>query len=110
MSVNTKFPIPAEVRAEFKKFAEQATGRHVVEENIKKISVRHFSNRIRRQITSEISVGGELDTNLSNIPHEHVLAIFAAENSDDYLVVTPDKGNTVYLFSHDEVIDVEKES
>lgn len=107
------FPIPPEVKESFKKFAEQVTGWQVIDSHIKKISVRKFSNRIKRQVTSDICVGQELDTNLSNIPHEPVLAIFESDTSHEYLVVTPDKGKenrTVYLFDPEEVLNVEKES
>jgi len=112
MAENRKFPIPADVREAFKKFAEQATGRHVNDTNIKKINVRTFSNRIKKQIVSEIRVGEELDLNLSNIPHEPVFAIFESDDKHDYLVVTPDKGKsnrTVYFFQEDEVMGVERE-
>ena len=113
MSENRKFPIPPEVRESFKKFAEQATGWHVSDAHIKKISVRKFSNRIKREITSDICEGQELDANLSNIPHESVMAIFESDINHEYLVVTPDIGrenSTVYLFDPEEVLEVEKES
>ncbi|MFZ2357350.1 MAG: hypothetical protein WAW67_06000 [Candidatus Omnitrophota bacterium] len=112
MSENRKFPIPPEVRESFKQFAEQATGWHLKDTHIKKISVRKFSSRIKKQITSDICEGKELDMNLSNIPHEPVLAIFEADQSNEYFVVTPDMGRfnkTVYLFEPQEVLEVEKE-
>jgi len=103
--------LPPEVKESFRRFAESVTGWQISDTNIKKISVRKFSNRIKKHITSEICVGQELDCNLSNIPHEPVLAIFESSPTHEYLVVTPDKGKenkTVYLFEEQEVLDVEK--
>lgn len=113
MSEANNFPIPAEVKELFRKFAEQTTGWHIVDPHIKKISVRRFSNRIKKHITSDICVGQELDENLSNIPHEPVLAIFKATDANEYLVVTPDKGksnSTLYMFEPTEVLNIEEES
>lgn len=98
-----------EPREAVRRFAEQITGWQVHDTHIKKISVRAFSSRIKRQIESDIRVGEELDLSLSNVPHEPVLAIF---ESDKYLVVTPDKiksNKRVYLFERQEVSGVEKE-
>ena len=110
MSEQRKIPLTPEAKESFRKFAEQVTGWQVQDTRIKKISVRAFSNRIKRNITSEISVGEELDLNLSDIPHEPVLAIFKA---DKYLVVTPDKvknNNRLYLFDEKEVLEVEADT
>lgn len=102
-------PVPVQVKESLRKFAEQATGWEIRDSGIKKISVRAFSRRIKKYVTSDISVGEELDTNLSNMPHEPVVAIF---ESRDYLVVTPDKckcNGTVYLFQEKEVLGIERE-
>lgn len=104
------FPVIPEVKESFRKFAEQITGWQVKDSNIKKIKVQHFSNRIKRHISSDICVGEELDTNFSNIPHEPVLAIF---ESKEYLVITPNKNNskgTVYFFEPKEILNIEKEA
>lgn len=98
-----------EAREAVRKFAEQITGWQVNDTHIKKISVRAFSSRIRKNVFSDIRVGEELDLSLSSFPHEPVLAIF---ESDKYLVVTPDKlksNRRVYLFERREVVGVEKE-
>lgn len=101
--------VTPEIKEAYRRFAETITGWQVKDTFIKKIKVHAFSNRIKKQINSNITVGEELDSNLSNIPHEPVLAIF---ESDKYLVVTPDKDSskgTVYLFEPDEVVNIEKE-
>lgn len=98
-----------EAREAVRKFAEQITGWQVNDTHIKKICVRAFSNRIKKQVQSDICVGEELDLTLSNIPHEPVLAIF---ESDKYLVVTPDRiksNKKIYLFERKEVLGIEKE-
>lgn len=92
-----------------RKFAEKATGWEIKDTRIKKIKVQSFSNRVRRPIASDICIGEELDLNLSNMPHESVLAIF---ESKEYIVVTPDKNElngTVYFFRPQEVVSVERE-
>lgn len=107
---NLILPIPQETKESFRKFAEQVTGWQVKDTNIKKIKVHSFSDRIKKPIDSDINVGEELDTNLSNMPHEPVLAIF---ESNEYLVITPNRNNqkgTVYLFDADEVVNIEKEN
>lgn len=111
MNEDKKNLISPEIRESFRRFAEQTTGWRVKDTNIKKISVRTFSSRIKKQITSDICVGQELNSNLSNIPHEPVLAIF---ESNDYLVVTPENNKqrmntTVYLFEPKEVLNIERE-
>lgn len=101
-------PPTPETKETYRKFAEQLTGWTVKDTNIKKIRVHTFSDRIKRPINSDISVGNEIDSNLSNMPHEPVLAIF---ESNEYLVVTPNQNNsegTVYLFGPNEVLGVEK--
>lgn len=107
-----KFPMPPEVKEAFRRFTEHTTGWHVKDTNISKISVRAFSSRIKKYITSDICVGQEMDLNLSNIPHEPVLAIFESdEQPNEYLVVTPDKGKentTVYFFEPRDVLGVER--
>lgn len=110
MNEDKKNLISPRDKESFRKFVEQTTGWRVKDTNIKKISVRTFSNRIKKQITSEICVGQELDFNLSNIPHEPVMAIF---ESNDYLVVTPENNKqrtntTVYLFGQSEVLSIER--
>lgn len=98
-----------ETREAVRKFAEQITGWQVNDTHIKKISVRAFSSRIKREVQSDIRVGEELDLSLSNIPHEPVLAIF---ESNKYLVITPEiiKSNKrIYLFEPEEVLGIEKE-
>lgn len=110
MNEERKNLISQETKETFRKFAEQTTGWRVKDTNIQKISVRTFSNRIKKQITSDICVGQELNFNLSNIPHEPVIAIF---ESNDYLVVTPEnnkqrRNTTVYLFEPREVLSIER--
>lgn len=98
-----------EARETVKRFAEQVTGWHLNDTHIRKISVRAFSSRIKKEIQSDICVGEDLNSYLSDIPHEPVLAIF---ESDKYLVVTPDRvksNKRVYLFERREVLGVEKE-
>lgn len=98
-----------EAKEECRKFAEQVTGWAVRDTSIKRIKVHTFSWRMRRQIDSDICCGEALDFNLSNLPNEKVIAIF---ESEQYLVVTPHKGElkgTVYLFPAQEVVSVEKE-
>lgn len=102
-------PVSPEVKEALRKFTEQLTGRQVKDSNIKKIKVRAFSNRIRRHVDSDVNVGGELDSNLSNRPHESVVAIFEAK--EEYLVVTPDRDNlngTVYFFEPGQVLSIER--
>ncbi len=109
MIVNNVFPVLPVIKESFRRFAEQVTGWPVKDTNIKKIKVHTFSGRIRRRVDSDICVGEELDCNLSNMPHEPVLAIF---ESNEYLVVTPNSGNskgTVYLFRPEEVVGIERE-
>lgn len=109
MIVHMGTQVSPEIKESCRKFAAQVTGWTVTDTNIKKIKVRTFSWRIRRQVACDICVGEELDINLSNLPNEHVMAIF---ESNEYLVVTPDKGDlkgTVYLFPFNEVAAVEKE-
>lgn len=106
---NRIFPVPQEIKESIKKFTEQVTGWPVKDTNIKKIKVRAFSSRIKREIDSDVSVGEELDSNLSNSPHESVLAIFEAK--EEYLVVTPNKNNsngTVYFFQPGQVLNIER--
>jgi len=101
--------ITPEIKESYRKFAEEITGWQVKDTSIKKIKVHSFSGRVKKQIDSNIIVGEELDSNLSNIPHESVLAIF---ESDKYLVVTPNKYSpkgTVYLFEPSEVLSIERE-
>lgn len=98
-----------EAREAIKRFAEQITGWQINDARIKKISVRAFSSRIKREVQSDIRVGEELDLSLSDVPHESVLAIF---ESKKYLVVTPDKikaNKRVYFFERQEVLGVEEE-
>lgn len=105
---NTVSTILSESKELIRKYAEKITGWQVKDTNIKRIKVKTFSNRIKKFISSEIAVGEELDLNLSNMPHESVLAIF---ESNEYLVVTPDRNNskgTLYLFKSNEVLDIEK--
>lgn len=105
-----KLPLTDEFRESYRKLAEHLTGWPVKDTHIKKIKVHTFSNRIRKHIDSEITVGEKLDTNLSNIPDEPVLAIF---ESNEYLVITPDRNkenSTVYLFEPNEILDIEKET
>jgi len=100
----------AEERESFRKFAEQITGWPVKDTKITKIKVNAFSDRIKRNVSSDIQVGQELDLNLANIPHESVLAIF---ESKEFLVITPDKSSpngTVYFFDPNKVLDIEKET
>ncbi len=102
-------PVSPVVREAMRRFTEQLTGWQVKDSNIKKIKVRAFSNRVRRHIDSDVNVGEELDSNLSNRPHESVLAIFEAR--DEYLVITPDKDNlngTIYFFEPGQVLDIER--
>lgn len=102
--------VTPEIKESYRRFAETITGWQVKDTSIKKIKVHAFSGRIKKEINSNITVGEELDLNLSNLPHEPVLAIF---ESDKYLVVTPDKDSsrgTVYLFEPNEVIDIEREN
>ena len=102
-------PASAETKETFRKYVEEVTGWHVEDPHIKKISVRAFSNRIKRKITLDISVGKELDLLLSEIPHEPVLAIFKA---DKYLVVTPDTlkpNRIIYLFDQEDVLGIESD-
>lgn len=102
-------PTPV-VKENFRKFAEQMTGWEVKDTNIKKIRVHAFSDRIKRPINSDICVGKEIDTNLSNTPHEPVLAIF---ESNEYIVVTPSPRTqeaTVYLFGAGEILNIEREN
>ncbi len=109
MIKNRVFPVALDEKESFRQFAERLTGWEVKDSHIRKIKVRSFSDRIKRQISSDICVGQELDNNLSNIPGEPVLAIF---ESKEYLVITPDKSNlkaTVYLFDQSEVLGIEKE-
>ena len=104
-----KLPLTDENKETFRRFAEQITGWPVKDTHIKKIKVHTFSNRIRKYIDSNITVGERLDKNISNIPDEPVLAIF---ESKEYLVITPNKNSdngTVYLFDLDEVQAIEKE-
>lgn len=108
MIVNNNLSVLPVAKESFRRFAEQVTGWPVKDTNIKKIKVHAFSGRIKRQVESNICVGEELDSNLSNMPHEPVLAIF---ESNEYLVVTPNSGNskgTVYLFQPEEVIGIER--
>jgi hypothetical protein len=108
---NRIFPTTPEVKESFRKFAEQVTGWQVKDTHIKRIKVHAFSDRIKRPVDSSVSVGEELDTNLSNSPHEAVLAIFESEASE-YLVVTPNLNNqkgTLYFFDPQEVVDIIKE-
>ena len=110
MLKNRFLPIPQENKEVFRQFAEQITGWQVKDTHIKKIKVHAFSNRIKRLIDSDISVGEEIDSNLSNGFHESVMAIFESQN--EYLVVTPLKNSahgTVYLFDPQEVLEVTKE-
>lgn len=110
MTKNRIFPIPPAVKETFRKFAEEVTGWQVKDTNIKKIKVHAFSSRIKKQIDSEILVGEEIDANISNTPHEPVMAIFEAK--DEFLVVTPninDQKGTIYLFQPNEIISIEKE-
>lgn len=100
-------PTPV-VKETFRKFAEQMTGWEVKDTNIKKIKVHAFSDRIKRPINSDICVGEEIDANLSNTPHEPVLAIF---ESNEYIVVTPSLRSqeaTVYLFDPEEILNIER--
>ncbi len=109
MIVHSGSQVLPEMKDSCRKFAEQVTGWPVKDTNIKKIKVHTFSWRIRKQVYSDICAGEELDLNLSNLPNEQVIAIF---ESNEYLVVTPNKGNlngTVYLFPFNEVVAVEKE-
>ncbi len=99
-----------EQRELVRRFAEEMTGWPVRDTNIKKISVRAFSKRIKKEVTSDICVGEELDRFLADINPERVLAIF---ESNEYLVITPDrnaKNRRVYLFDPKEVLNVEKEN
>lgn len=100
-------PAAVETKETFRKYVEEVTGLHVEDTDIRKLRVRTFSNRIRRKVTSDISVGQELDLLLSEIPHEPVLAIFKA---DKYVVVTPDTikpNRIIYLFDQEDVLGVE---
>jgi hypothetical protein len=109
MIVNTGTQAFPEIKESCRKFAEQVTGWQVRDTNIKKMKVRTFSWRIRRLVESNICVGEYLDFNLSNLPNEQVIAIF---ESNEYLVVTPNKSDlkgTVYFFPQKEVVAVEKE-
>lgn len=109
MIAHTGTEVGPEIKEACRKFAEQVTGWVVKDTNIKKIRVHTFSWRLRRHIDSDICAGEGLDFNLSNLPNEQVIAIF---ESNQYLVVTPNKGDlkgTVYLFPPKEVAAVEKE-
>jgi hypothetical protein len=109
--INRIFPAAPEIKETFRKFAEQVTGWHVKDTHITKIKVHAFSDRIKKPVDSSVSVGEELDTNLSNSPHESVLAIFESE-ANEYLVITPNRNNqkgTLYFFDPQEVIGIEKE-
>ena len=90
-----------------KNIVEQITGCQVRENEISKLKVHAFSNRIKKYIDTEIKVGEEMNLELADIPHTKVLAIF---KSKDYLVVTPDtstENKHIYFFSEDEVSGVE---
>ena len=109
--INRIFPASPEVKESFRKFAEQVTGWQVKDTHIKKIKIRAFSDRIKRAVDSNVSVGEELDVNLSNSPHEPVLAIFESD-ANEYLVVTPNRNSqkgTLYFFNPQEVVGIEKE-
>ncbi|MFA5156233.1 MAG: hypothetical protein WC532_02420 [Candidatus Omnitrophota bacterium] len=110
--INRLFPATPETKETFRKFAEQVTGWHVKDTHIKCIKIHAFSDRIKRPVDSNVSVGEELDANLSNSPHEPVLAIFESEDVKEYLVVTPNRNSqkgTLYFFDPQEVIGIEKE-
>lgn len=107
--INRIFPDSPEAKEALRKFAEQVTGWQIKDSNIKKIKVRTFSDRIKRRIDSDVSVGEELDSNLSNSPHESVLAIF--EGREEYLVVTPNRNNpngTLYFFEPGQILSIER--
>jgi hypothetical protein len=109
--INRIFSATPEVKETFRQFAEQVTGWQVKDTHIKKIKVHAFSDRIKKPVDSNVSVGEELDTNFSNSPHEPVLAIFESE-ANEYLVVTPNRNSqkgTLYFFDPQEVVDIEKE-
>ena len=108
-------PMSMGVKETIRQLAEQLTGCHVTDSNIKKIKVHTFSNRVKKLVDSDICVGEDLDKNISSIAHEQVLAIFESRllSKDEFLVVTPSsrhdsKDATVYLFEKEEVIAIER--
>jgi len=55
--INRIFPAGPEVKETFRQFAEQLTGWQVKDTNIKKIKVHAFSDRIKKLVDSNVSVG-----------------------------------------------------
>ena len=104
------FPLNPEIKEAIRKFAEQTIGSTVRDTKIRSISVSTTGRHSRKLINSKICVGNELDSGLANIPHESVMAIFESDfAANNYVVVTPDKRGTVYLFDREEVVNIEKE-
>ncbi|MDD5431977.1 MAG: hypothetical protein PHO70_03210 [Candidatus Omnitrophica bacterium] len=107
MNETQLLPAVEHSREILKKFAESITGWQVKDTDIKMISVRSFSNRVKRFVISNVCVGEELNENLSDIIHEPVLAIF---ESNEFLVITPDKikaNKRIYFFNENEVFEIE---
>lgn len=110
--INRIFPASPEVKETFRKFAEQVTGWHVKDTHIRTLKIHAFSDRIKKAIDSNVKVGEELDENISNSPHEAVLAIFESEEAKEFLVITPNRNSqrgTLYFFGPQEVLSIEKE-
>ncbi len=99
--------VTSEIRESFRKFAEETTGGKVEDLHIKSILINDRSHRRLGLVL--ITVGKILHPKMSDTPGEPVLAIF---KSDEYLVVTPNRGGLrgmPYLFGADEVVSVETE-
>lgn len=108
MNKDKIFPVPPDVKESFRKFAEETTGWQVKDTDIKKITVSIFSEHIKKRIVAGICVGDELNTNVSCVYPEPILAIF---ESNAYLVITPNRGGLrgmPYLFGNEEVLSVER--